>query len=195
MKRSEKKQVTREALISTALALFARNGYEESTVAQIAREAGVAKGTFFNYFQTKEDVLVQVIEGQLHLAKEQLIALAGSSAPLAPGVSEIMVSMVDRLPYTPALIRAMFRSSLAGAESADGFVGPALALVQALVPVFAAGQDRAEFREEIPAERLAFLAVQTYFGALWAWSMVPGDDSLGSVVAFTFDAFFRGVDR
>jgi len=193
MKRAEKKTATRDALIAAALGMIARDGYEETTVAQIAREAGVAKGTFFNYFQTKEDVLIQVVQGQLLWIQEQLSALKCSSAPLSPAVSQIMVQMVTRLPYTAPLIRAMFRASLTSPEHASGYVAPSVAMVQALIPVMALGQERREFRRDLAAGRLAYLAVQTYFGVLWGWCMGPGDESLGPAMAVSFNAFFQGV--
>ncbi|MGG3938489.1 TetR/AcrR family transcriptional regulator [Anoxybacillus kestanbolensis] len=44
----------------TALHLFQKQGYEQTTILQITNEAGIAKGTFFNYFRTKEEVLQSV---------------------------------------------------------------------------------------------------------------------------------------
>ncbi len=44
-------------ILKTALRLFARNGLRETTTSQIAREAGVANGTLFHYFPTKDDII------------------------------------------------------------------------------------------------------------------------------------------
>ncbi|MDJ0854106.1 MAG: helix-turn-helix domain-containing protein, partial [Desulfobacterales bacterium] len=38
--------------------MFAKNGFHESTISQIAREAGVADGTIYLYFKNKDDILV-----------------------------------------------------------------------------------------------------------------------------------------
>src|ERR1700690_1281226 len=48
---------TRERLFQAALKLFAERGYLETTVEDITEAADVGKGTFFNYFPTKEHVL------------------------------------------------------------------------------------------------------------------------------------------
>ncbi|MFB9905604.1 TetR family transcriptional regulator [Allokutzneria oryzae] len=56
-RRERKKQQTRRLLTETAIRLFAEQGYEQTTVAQIAEAADVATKTFFNYFPSKEDVL------------------------------------------------------------------------------------------------------------------------------------------
>ncbi|NBE92349.1 TetR/AcrR family transcriptional regulator [Nonomuraea sp. KC401] len=57
-RRERKKQRTRQALIQAALRLFEKQGYEETTVAQIAEAADLSTRTFFLHFPTKEDVLL-----------------------------------------------------------------------------------------------------------------------------------------
>ncbi|WP_344345679.1 helix-turn-helix domain-containing protein, partial [Kitasatospora putterlickiae] len=54
--REEKKRQTRTLLADTATGLFAEHGFEQVTVADVARAAGVAVTTVFNYFPTKEDL-------------------------------------------------------------------------------------------------------------------------------------------
>ncbi len=56
--RERKKQKTRESIQRTALRLFEKQGYEETTVEQIAAAAEISPSTFFNYFPTKEDVVL-----------------------------------------------------------------------------------------------------------------------------------------
>jgi AcrR family transcriptional regulator len=56
--RARKKARTRAALQEQALRLFLDNGYEATTVEQIAAAAGVSHMTFFRYFPTKEDVVL-----------------------------------------------------------------------------------------------------------------------------------------
>jgi AcrR family transcriptional regulator len=55
--RERKKQRTRQHLVDTARRLFGQHGFEQVTVAQLAREAEVSQATVFNYFPTKEDLV------------------------------------------------------------------------------------------------------------------------------------------
>ena len=55
--RERKKRETRDAISRTATELFARQGFEQTTIAEVAREAGVAKMTVTNYFALKEDLV------------------------------------------------------------------------------------------------------------------------------------------
>jgi AcrR family transcriptional regulator len=54
--RERKKQRTREAIVRAARALFAKKGYDATTVAEIAADAEISVPTLFSYFSTKEDV-------------------------------------------------------------------------------------------------------------------------------------------
>jgi AcrR family transcriptional regulator len=67
--RERKKQRTRQALRQAALELFQQRGFEATTIADITAAADVAPRTFFSYFQTKEDVVLD--DGAQRFAKAQ----------------------------------------------------------------------------------------------------------------------------
>lgn len=52
----------KEDLVSAALVLFRKKGVDSTTVADIAGEAHVAQGTFYNYFRSKDDIFAEVLE-------------------------------------------------------------------------------------------------------------------------------------
>ena len=66
-KREANELATRNKLIQVADHLIAQNGYEATSVESITRAAGIAKGTFYNYFKRKEDIYAAFF--QLHFGK------------------------------------------------------------------------------------------------------------------------------
>jgi AcrR family transcriptional regulator len=74
----------RDELAHAAWDLFAAEGYETTTVAEIARAAGVSRRTFFRYFSSKEDVLVETSDA---LAEDLLAAVARRPAEEPPLVA------------------------------------------------------------------------------------------------------------
>lgn len=69
-----------QAIIEAAVQVFAENGYHNSQVAKIAREAGVADGTIYLYFQNKEDILISVFKVKMNAFTAQVKAELESCA-------------------------------------------------------------------------------------------------------------------
>lgn len=56
--------------MEAAFGLIARQGYESTSISQIASEAGVSKGLLYNYFESKEDLLEQLVKGAMNQGDE-----------------------------------------------------------------------------------------------------------------------------
>ena len=64
-KRQETKNATRQKILKVALELFSTKGFHHTTTRQISRKAGVAEGTLFNYFRSKEDLALYFFEQEV----------------------------------------------------------------------------------------------------------------------------------
>jgi len=64
------KRATRTRIIAAACNLFKGKGFEQATTREIAQAAGIAAGTLFNYFPTKEDIVMALMTTALELAAE-----------------------------------------------------------------------------------------------------------------------------
>src|SRR5271167_1549453 len=81
--RRERRTVeTRERLFRAALDLFARKGFTETTVVDITNTADVGKGTFFNYFPSKDHILLAFGEMQLGKLQSAVEEARRSSTPM-----------------------------------------------------------------------------------------------------------------
>lgn len=85
----------RKQILAAAAKVFAAKGFERATIAEIAKAAGVAEGSIYNYFKNKGDLLVsiprQIIESPIAAVSERMSLLA--TAPLPP---EQMLTLIAR---------------------------------------------------------------------------------------------------
>ena len=92
-RRERKKQETRQRLLECAWRLFQEQGYDDTTVEDITEAADVAKGTFFNYFGTKEAILDEIALWRIDLIGNHVL-----------GADDVPESAVARI---KCLVRAM----------------------------------------------------------------------------------------
>lgn len=188
--REEKKRATKQKITDCALKLFAEQGYEATTVNQIAEHADIAKGTFFNYFETKEELLCDF---QFVFATEEISKLQYKQGPIIPLMREVLMEMVRRLPAERLLILAKFQTIINNSSLLELEKSRNEEFKQMLTPVIKVAQDYGEITGIMPAEMIAELAVQTYDSVLLYWGMGLGDEKLTNQMALTFELFIRGI--
>jgi len=102
--RERKRVRTRQAIIDAAAALFDRNGYEQTTIAEIAAAADISPRTFFGYFASKEDLLFTEPDARVETALQAIERRAPKEKPtdvllraLREGVGDDMVGKMAQL--------------------------------------------------------------------------------------------------
>ena len=89
-----KQQALREEIVNAAFAEFAKRGYHDTGIADIARRLGIGHGTFYRYFQNKRDILDHVVT---QLIERLLGALAEENAPDAATTLESYQQQTRRI--------------------------------------------------------------------------------------------------
>jgi AcrR family transcriptional regulator len=130
-----------EAILRAALRLFGQRGYDETTVEEIAREAGVAKGLLYHYFRSKEEVLERVLLAGFEILEDAMAAARSVADPRGrlerlledfaellrreAGFFRLYTSLLIRLPSRPHLRRLVVQAS-------EGLLGELQELLEAL---------------------------------------------------------------
>jgi len=184
----------REAILRAATSVFAHNGYFNSKVADIAREAGVADGTVYLYFKSKEDILHSIfdrgVEEALGAARKQIESVSDPKEKLR----QIALLHLERLGADRDLA-VVFQVELRGSTkfmeefSAAGFA-EYLALIRA---TFEEGQRAGVFRADLNAKVVA----KILFGALdemaTNWILSKRRYKLAPMADQVLDIFLNGV--
>ncbi len=172
-RRARRQAETRARILGAALELFGRQGFAATTVEQITEAADVGKGTFFNYFPTKEHVLSGLAEGQVAKVRQALDEAQRSKSSLREILRRLLVSLVAE----PAHNAERFRSLIVAFYTNEAVRQHARRNLEEarrhLATLFALGQERGEIRRDRPPEELARFYQQSGFGMLVLWSMNP----------------------
>lgn len=182
----------RERLFRSAIELFARKGYSRTTVEDITNAADVGKGTFFNYFPSKEHILASF--GQMQIAKVQAAADAAPDTPLTIQMflRNLALDVISEPARNPAVVRALLQANLSSEpvrHTMREIHCKATALLGRIIEV---GQQRGEIRKDLEAAAMAQVLRQSLLGAMLIWSL-HGDGSLESRIETTFQILWNGI--
>src|SRR3954463_10622699 len=98
--RQRKKAQTRAALWNTAIELFVEHGFDNVSVTQIAAAAEVSKMTFFNYFPTKEDLVIGPMAEHTNELAETVRARVAGEPPVEALPRHFLDGLARRDPVT-----------------------------------------------------------------------------------------------
>jgi len=191
-RRTRRRNETKERLFRTALQLFAKKGYVNTRVEEITAAADVAKGTFFNYFPTKEHLLVALSERQ-----QEVVRRAGAAAKSASSVKPVIEQFAYDIAAGPGGSPLMMRSLLGTAFLHEAMVKRFSELLTfgrgEIAGIMRRGQELGEIRTDRSAEQLARALQSVIFGtnALWA---LCGDKDLHESLSNSLEVFWRGVE-
>jgi AcrR family transcriptional regulator len=191
-RRQRRSSEIRERLFRASLDLFAKKGFAETTVEDITNAADVGKGTFFNYFPSKDHTLLAFAEMQL--AKLRLAV--DEARRTSETMPQFLRSLGERMTYDPArnpdLIRVLLLAFLSNVRVRGGMLALQDRVLALHTEVIQLGQDRGEIRGDLPASEIALVFRQTIFGTLLVWSLY-GDASLRSRMDSAFEVIWSGL--
>jgi TetR/AcrR family transcriptional regulator, fatty acid metabolism regulator protein len=185
-----------QQIIEAAIRVFARNGYYNSRVSDIAREAGIASGTIYLYFRTKEEILVTLFRDTMaafvaHLRRE----IADETDPVAK-IRRLVALHFTVLEQNPALAEVVQVELRQGQKFFRGASAHEVSAYFELIgSVLEDGMASGRFRADVPVK----IATKVLFGAMdqMATSWVLGKRGYRLVDAADAVAtiFLKGVTR
>lgn len=172
--RYERKKVqTRGRIYRAALKLFSERGLAATTVDEIVAVADVAKGTFFNYFHSKEEIFAFFIEIQLSKVAKAVGEAQKGKRTIRGVLRRAFGSLGGEVGSSSNLARALVASVL-GNDAACETVGTGMAEGRRLLEVILRlGQERGQVRSDRTVQAMSLAFQQTLFGAVVIWGIRP----------------------
>jgi AcrR family transcriptional regulator len=147
------KETTRERLLTAAAQEFARAGFERASVDAISLAAGYAKGTIYNYFPSKEELFLAVVE---EASAQAAVSPAPADAPARERLAAVIAGFCAWAREHDAFARVLVRECLMGTPGLYPRVILAeTPLVGELETILRDGARSGELRDDVPAEVLA----------------------------------------
>lgn len=186
----------RDAILDAATVVFAERGFAGAQVADVASRAGVAAGTVYLYFTSKDDLLVSLFNRTMQQSLDEADAILTAVADPAARLqrfAELHLSRLGRDRHLAVVFQVELRHSTKFmAEFSTTRLREYLGLIRDTI---ALGQARGDFRDDVTPT----LCAKLLFGALdemaTNWVLSDRDYSLQADASRIVDLFVRGVQR
>jgi len=191
-RRERRAAETRLRLFRSALGLFAERGFPNVTIEDITEAADVGKGTFFNYFESKDHILSVMAEIQIGKVREAASLASTGKRTVQSVLLGLLRGLSEEPGRSPDLARALIASFLAS-EGVRNIIESNMQRGRwVIAEVIAAGQSRGEIDPRLDTERVAIQFLQAFAGTMLFWSL-HGEPALSSWVEDSFQHFWRAI--
>jgi AcrR family transcriptional regulator len=191
-RRQRRAAETRLRLFRSALQLFADRGLANVTVEDITEAADVGKGTFFNYFESKDHVLGVMAELQLARVTQAVESAVSGRRSIFSTLHHLFLRLAEEPGRSPYLARAVIASFLAS-DVVRELIERRMSEGRAMIArVIAEGQKRGEIDPKLKSEDIALQLQQAIMGTVLLWSLHGGPD-LAVWIENSFRLLWRAI--
>ena len=152
-----------ERLLAEATKLFARQGFDRTSVQEIVEAAGVTKGAMYHYFAAKDDLLHEIYGRVLREQVERLEKVAASEAPAAErlraAAADVVITTIENLDDVKIFVQSMHHLTPAKQRAVRAERRRYHERFRSLIEE---GQQSGAFRTNVPAD----LVVDYFFGSI-----------------------------
>ncbi len=183
-----RKERTRKRLLEAGDRYLRERGFDETTVEEIAEAADVAKGTFFNYFESKEALLLALLTHRIALAVETPL---DGNLPVPERIRLTLYQVAEALAPYRHLTRHVLSRNLSRPHP------PPRGLMDRIAGLIAEGQSEGLFRTEADAEVAAVFITLHFFRVSLLAALCGGqvEESWEAQLERGLDLVYHGLNR
>lgn len=159
----------RRRILRASRELFSARGYEEVTIEEVADKAEISKATLYNYFPSKESLLIGIADSELadirRLIATELKAEPDSLKKLRR-VLEVLV--LDSIPYISLSRKITYLNSCEGSD----LYATRLDMLKIFRQLVQEAQAQGAFRQDVPADDIVDMVMGIYLMSQFQWSHI-----------------------
>jgi AcrR family transcriptional regulator len=158
---------TREQILETAITLFSKKGFENTSVECITRRAKIAKGTFYNFFDKKEDVLLYFLDREYSKSEEEIDRKMSSKQTFVDQVELSIAAYIKHIFHKKEFTKVLIKERIG--KIGTGKNKNELNLMQALSKSIDMAKQRKEINNSIDTRCLTemIFALYTMYVIYW----------------------------
>lgn len=185
----------RRQILDAAVRVFAQKGFHASRVGDIAKEAGVAHGLLYHYFDSKDDVLEAIFHENWNVLLERIGSVEETDEPAADQLRHIAAIVLRTWLHLPDVVRVLVREFGRSPELAER-IGELAQPIELIERVIERGIARGEFRQGVDPR----VAATVVYGGIdelltgWVLDRLPsGEEDVAAAERTFFAVSLRGL--
>lgn len=192
-RRARKKEETKQRIVEAAIQLFGDQGIESTTVGQITEAADVGKGTFYNYFETKEAVVSLYIQEVVSRKTEEVRPLLLAEADTRSRLNLLLQGWAGFVRRHRELVRVQMNETFKRYLKYRVAEADQVGFDQFLAEVLGWGQEAGEIRRDLEARELGGHLQLLIFGPASCYCAICEDYPLEEKTAEALRLFLDGA--
>ncbi|AGB50462.1 transcriptional regulator [Methanomethylovorans hollandica DSM 15978] len=195
--RQKRKIETKNRIFEVSGKLFKEKGFESTTIDEITKEAGIAKGTFFNYFPTKESLVFYFAEQKAELVYGLTENETIKHLHTKERIKKFLVALAESYENDKELTKLLFfeyrRYIEDSRNTPDKERNPHYRLIKVLLDLLQEGIKKREVKESIDTIMAAEILNAMYFHTLMVWLKSENELSFSRNISVKIDLLFEGI--
>jgi AcrR family transcriptional regulator len=184
----------RAEIIDAARSVFARHGFELGIMDEIAREAGIAKGTIYLYFRSKTEVYRAVLNHDMKALRKSTLERIDAASSLREKIGVFILARLENAEAQKEFFRIMDSERenlpMTRSQDRDYLRAPVLLLAAAIEQAASLGQIR-----PVPAEKTAWIVADVTRGAIQRRLLGQNSASTSDEAAFLLDFIWSSLAK
>lgn len=172
---TKKAEKTRSRLLGSARRLISERGFDHVSVEDITKDSGVAKGTFYHYFECKEEVVAELSFQSIQTIIKKAIDYDGD---VRERCLYYFIELYKDASWSGVRLVRQWMKETMEAETPDSRTRECLdGIRNTVMDIFVTGlgKGKGELRADAPLDMLSKLLMSHFFGVLTIWCMMNGE--------------------